>query len=258
MENHLVSIITPSYNSEKFIVATIDSVRNQTYRHWEMIIVDDCSNDETTAIVEEIIKSENRIRLVKLAENSGAGVARNRAIKEANGRFIAFLDADDLWKPEKLEKQVSFLLSEDQAFTFSFYEWIDENGDSLHKIIEAPLKLTYNQLFWSNLVGNLTGIYDAQKLGKIEISSLRKRQDWMVWLTILKQLKTAKPIPESLAYYRVRQDSISASKWSLVKHNYKVYRIFHKKNAAVAGFLMIGFLFTHFFSKPKYVKKASI
>lgn len=257
MENLLVSIITPSFNSEKFIAETIASVQNQTHQNWEMIIVDDCSSDKTVEIIEKNIKSEPRIRLIILNQNSGAGIARNTALKEAKGRFIAFLDADDLWKPEKLEKQVKFLLKERQAFTFSFYECIDETGNSLNKLIQAPKELTYKKLFWSNLVGNLTGIYDSQILGKIEIPSIRKRQDWMVWLTILKEIKTAKPIPESLAYYRVRENSISSSKWSLIKHNYKVYKDFHKQNSLIAFFCMGVFLFTHFFSKPKYIKKAS-
>ena len=151
--------------------------------------------------------------------------------------------------------EYSLLLQERQAFSFSYYECIDENGNPLNKLIQAPDELTYKKLFWSNLVGNLTGIYDSQILGKIEISSIRKRQDWMVWLTILKQIKKAKPVPESLAYYRVRENSISSSKWTLIKHNYKVYKDFHHQNFLLASFCMVGFLFTHFFSKPKYVKR---
>ncbi|MCY1243809.1 putative teichuronic acid biosynthesis glycosyltransferase TuaG [compost metagenome] len=150
------------------------------------------------------------------------------------------------------------MISENQPFTFSFYECMAENGNVLGKIIEAPKILTYNQLFWSNLIGNLTGIYDSAFLGKITISSLRKRQDWMMWLTILKKIKTAKPVPENLAIYRVRENSISASKTALLRHNYNVYRNFHKLNIIASIGCMIGFLFVHFFIKPKYVKKRKL
>ena len=253
MEN-LVSIITPSYNSEKFISETIKSVQNQSYQNWEMIIVDDCSTDKTVSIIKEFLPDE-RIKLHQLEKNSGTGIARNKALSFANGRFIAFLDADDLWKPKKLEKQVNYLISENKPFTFSFYDCINEAGESLYKTIEAPRNLKYRQLFWSNLVGNLTGIYDTDFFGKLEISSSRKRQDWMLWLTILKEIKTAKPVPESLAIYRVRENSLSASKSSLLKHNYNVYRHFHKLNTITATASMLWFLFTHFFIKTKYIKK---
>jgi teichuronic acid biosynthesis glycosyltransferase TuaG len=254
MENPLVSIITPSYNSEKFISETIKSVQNQTYKNWEMIIVDDSSTDNTVSIIRDFL-SDTRINLYQLSKNSGTGIARNEALSFANGRFIAFLDSDDLWKPRKLEKQINYLISEKKPFTFSFYDCIDENGDSLKKTVEAPKNLKYRQLFWSNLVGNLTGIYDTNYFGKIEISSFRKRQDWILWLTILKELKEAKPVPESLAIYRVRDNSLSASKTSLMKHNYNVYRYFHKLNPLSAMACMVWFLFTHFFVKTRYVKK---
>lgn len=257
MEGQLISIITPSFNSEKFISDTIQSVKNQTYQNWEMIIVDDGSTDRTVSIIEEFLH-DNRIQLHRLDKNSGTGVARNTAISIAKGRYIAFLDSDDLWKPDKLQKQVEFMVSKNQPFTFSYYECIDEEGKALEKIIQAPKILTYQQLFWSNWVGNLTGIYDVNFFGKIAISSARKRQDWRMWLTILKKIKMAEPIPESLAIYRIRENSISASKTELLRHNYKVYRDFHHKNAITAAVCMIGFLFTHFFIKPKYVKRIKV
>jgi glycosyltransferase involved in cell wall biosynthesis len=252
---HLVSIITPTFNSEKFIAETILSVQKQTYANWEMILVDDCSTDKTKEIISHFIKDDARIKFIKLQKNSGAGVARNLAVQMAKGRFIAFLDSDDLWKPLKLEKQVAFLLSNNFPFTFSFYDCINEEGKYLNKRIESPQKLSYTQLFFCNFVGNLTGIYDVDCFGKIPISNLRKRQDWMVWLTILKKIKTAKPVAESLALYRVRQDSISSSKWSLLKHNYSVYRQFHKFNIVLSLCCMMVFLFTQLIIKPRYIKK---
>lgn len=254
MENPLVSIITPTFNSEKFIAQTIKSIQNQTYINWEIIIVDDCSWDKTVSIIADFARLDSRIQLFQLEKNSGTGIARNYGLTKAKGSYIAFLDSDDLWKPVKLEKQINFLLKNKLPFTFSFYECIDEAGKSLNKRIESPINLSYRQLFFCNYVGNLTGIYDVNYFGKITISSIRKRQDWMLWLTILKKIKTAQAIPESLAYYRIRENSISASKFDLLKHNFAVYRVFHRFNLAIALMCMIGFLFTQLIIKPRYVK----
>jgi teichuronic acid biosynthesis glycosyltransferase TuaG len=253
--NDLVSIITPAFNSEKFIKDTIQSVQNQSYAFWEMIIVDDYSTDKTVAIVSDMAETDKRIKIVKLNQNSGTGIARNTALNHASGKYIAFLDADDLWKPNKLEKQLHFLKQNKLNFTFSFYNCIDEDGNSLNKTVEAPKILSYKQLFFCNYVGNLTGIYNADFFGKISISSIRKRQDWMLWLTILKKIKSAQAVPESLAYYRIRENSISASKFNLLKHNYIVYRDFHGHNIFLATLCMIGFLFTQFLIKPRYIKR---
>lgn len=260
MKNLLVSIITPCFNSEKFIAEMIKSVQEQTYENWEIIIVDDCSTDNTMSIVTEIAHKDSRIQFFQLKKNSGAGIARNTALSKTKGNYIAFLDADDLWKPGKLEKQINFLLANNLPFTFSFYDCIDEDGNFLNRRIEAPKNLSYRQLFFCNYVGNLTGIYNVNYFGKIAISSIRKRQDWMLWLTILKQIKTAKPVPESLAFYRIRENSISASKFELLKHNFAVYRNFHGFNLVFASICMIGFLFTQLIIKPLYIKtiKSSI
>lgn len=255
METALVSIITPSFNSEKFIAETIQSVQNQSYQNWEMIIVDDSSTDQTVTIVEQLIKNDSRIRLFQLDKNSGAGIAREKALSIANGDYISFLDADDLWKPQKLEKQLQFLKENKVPFTFSFYDCIDEKGNALNRIVEAPRNLTYHQLFFCNYVGNLTGIYEVNFFGKIAISATRKRQDWMVWLTILKKIRKAKPVPESLAFYRIRDNSLSASKVDLLKHNFAVYRNFHGFSYISSLFIMIGFLFTQLLIKPRYIKK---
>lgn len=252
--NDLVSIIMPSYNSEKFIAESIQSVKNQTYLNWELIIVDDGSTDQTLYLVNNFCKEDSRIKFTSLQKNFGAGVARNRALQEATGKYIAFLDSDDVWKPEKIQKQISFLQEKKLSFTFSFYDCISEDGIHLNKRILAPLKLTYSQLFFSNYVGNLTAIYDAEKLGKIAINKIRKRQDWIVWLTILKKTKIAQPVPESLAYYRIRKNSVSSSKILLLKYNYKVYRQFHKLNIFVSFLAMVGFVFVHFFIKPRYIR----
>lgn len=255
MERPLVSIITPSFNSEKFIADTIRSVQSQTHQNWEMIIVDDCSTDKTVAIIEQFVSNDKRILSFQLDKNSGAGIARETALSKAQGDYIAFLDADDLWKPLKLEKQLQFLKDNKAPFTFSFYDCIDEVGNSLNKRVEAPINLSYRQLFFCNYVGNLTGIYERKYFGKIAISSTRKRQDWMMWLTILKKIKNVKPVPESLAFYRIRDNSLSASKVDLLKHNFAVYRSFHCFNYISSLFIMMGFLFTQLMIKPRYIKK---
>lgn len=255
MESPLVSVIIPTFNSEKFISETILSVMNQTYPNWEIILVDDCSRDETVAIISRFAQSDNRIQVLELSVNSGTGVARNAALTVAKGKYIAFLDADDLWKPEKLDEQINFMQTNKLPFTFSFYDCIDEDGKSLNKRVEAPINLSYRQLFFCNYVGNLTAIYDVSYFGKIPISPIRKRQDWMLWLTVLKKIKIAQPVPESLAYYRIRNDSISTSKFDLIKYNFAVYRTFHGFSFPIAVAFMKVFLFTQLLIKPNYIKR---
>jgi len=250
-----VSIITPTFNAEKYIRYTLQSVLNQSYQNWEMILVDDASTDETVKIISNFAEKDSRIKLFKLEKNSGNGFARNIALEKVTGKYIAFLDADDLWLPLKLEKQIQFLKANKSPFTFSFYDCIDEEGNMLNRRVEAPTELTYNQLFFCNYVGNLTAIYDADYFGKITLEATQKRQDWRIWLTILKQIQVTKPVPESLAFYRIRKDSISSSKFKLIKHNFGVYREFHGFNFVFSVLLMIRFLFTQLFIKPRYIKK---
>lgn len=249
---NLVSIITPSFNSEKYISQTILSVQNQSHQNWELLIVDDCSTDETFSVLSNFSSQDSRIKVFKLDTNSGAGVARNFAIQQASGNYIAFLDADDLWKPEKLEKQLHFMQTQKIPFTFSFYETIDEAGNLRNETITTPSKISYKELYYCNWIGNLTGIYSVDFFGKIPISAIKKRQDWMMWLQIVKHIKTVIPVPESLAYYRVRHDSISASKWKLITYNFKVYRNFHQRNFILACFDTIRFLYVQLLVKPKF------
>lgn len=229
MQNELISIITPSYKSERFISQTIESVLAQTYQNWEMIVVDDVSLDNSSDIVEKYCKKDNRIRLIKLEKNSGAAVARNRAIKEAKGRYIAFLDADDIWKAEKLEKQIYFMQKNNYSFTYTAYEKIDENGVVFGKI-GVPLKVSYNQLLKTCVIGCLTVIYDTEKLDKVYMPLIRKRQDFGLWLKILKKVDFAYGINEPLAFYTVREDSISANKKSAAQFTWKLYREIEKLN----------------------------
>ena len=251
----LVSIITPCFNSEKYVSQAIQSVVSQTHQNWELLLVDDCSSDETFSIISNFASQDDRIKVFQLDKNSGAGVARNFAIQQAIGSYIAFLDADDLWKSEKLEQQLHFMEIQKIPFTFSFYETIDEAGNLRNETITTPSKITYKQVYYCNWIGNLTGIYSVDFFGKIPISSIKKRQDWMLWLHIVKQIEIAIPVSESLAYYRVRENSISASKWKLIAYNFKVYRNFHNRNFFLACLDMLQFLYVQLVVKPKYKLK---
>ena len=224
----LVSIITPSYNSSQFIEETINSVLIQTYKNWEMIIVDDASNDSSNDIIEAYVKNDSRIQLIKLDKNSGPAVARNKAITEAKGRYIAFLDADDLWVSSKLEKQISFISKQDCALVYSAYETMDKNGTKLDKIIQAPLKLSYNDLLKTNYIGCLTALYDTEKIGKLYMPLIKKRQDYGLWLKILKKTDYAYGLTEPLSTYRIFSNSISSNKFELLKYNYLLFRKYEK------------------------------
>ena len=247
----MVSIITPTYNSSIYIAETINSVLRQSYTNWEMLIVDDASNDNTCEIVIEFVNKDSRIKLIQLQKNGGAGLARNIAIKKATGTYIAFLDADDLWKPNKLEVQTSFMLKNNVSMCFSSYDLIDESGKHLHKTINALPELDYNKLLKSNYIGNLTGIYNANLLGKIFMPEIRKRQDWGLWLQVLKKSHTAKSVPDSLALYRVHKKGLSGNKINLIKHNFNFYRKALKFPFFKAVFHFIQFIFEQFFIKSQ-------
>lgn len=245
----LVSIIMPCYNSQHFISEAIQSVINQSYVNWELIIVDDASKDQSIEIINQF--KDSRIKLFSLTENKGSGFARNYATERALGKYIAFLDADDIWKANKLEIQIQFMKKKNYPVTFSFYELINEEGKHLNKKIISPTKINFNQLKYSNWIGNLTGIYDVDFFGKIPISLIKKRQDWILWLDIAKKVDYIFPVNESLAYYRIRKNSVSSNKLKLLQHNYDIYRVYHQMNPLQSFLAMIKFLVIHFF-KPKF------
>ena len=253
----LVSIIMPAYNAEKYIGQAILSVQNQTFPNWELLIVDDFSTDNTVEIVNDACAKDSRIIFTQLIKNSGTGVARNTALQIAKGRYIAFLDADDLWRADKLEKQLDYMQNNNYAFCFSYYDLINSEGFEIGKQVTAPTEITFSKLFVANWIGNLTAIYDSEIVGKMTIASARKRQDWTLWLKIILKVKIAHVFPESLAYYRIGSPTVSSGKISLLKHNYEVYRKFHKLNVVASVISMMAFLSCHFFVKPFYIKKQS-
>lgn len=250
----LVSVIMPAYNSARFIEEAIRSVLSQSYTNWELFVIDDASQDETVKVVQNIAKIEPRIKLLQLKTNLGTGAARNKGIEAAAGTFIAFLDADDLWLPEKLQIQVGYMLQEDLEITFSSYYLIGEDGKMLDQIIQALPNLTYEKLLKSNYIGNLTAVYNASKTGKVYSPLLRKRQDWAMWLTLVKKTGVARGILQPLAVYRKRKNSLSRNKIALVSYNFNVYRRFLGFNLLKSCRYMVLFLREHFFIKNSRLK----
>jgi len=221
-----VSIITPSYNSLEYITMTIDSVLAQIYTNWEMIIVDDVSTDGSDKIIEQYIKRDKRVKLIRLKENLGPALARNRAIREATGRYIAFLDADDLWFPEKLEKQLNFMKKHKLSLVYSSYETIDEDGLKINMRI-AKEYIGYVDMLKSNHIGNLTAIYDSKLIGKIYMDDMG-HEDYILWLKILKRIGHTRGIVEPLAQYRILSTSISSNKIKTLKWQWRIYRKIEK------------------------------
>lgn len=244
----LVSIITPSYNSAGFIRETIEAICKQTYPNWELLITDDCSTDNTVEIVESYAMRDNRIKLYRLNVNSGAGVCRNKSIEFARGRYIAFCDSDDVWMPQKLEKQLQFIEQKDCALIYSSYMLMNEYGD-ITGIVVSKKKIDFSAMKRDCGIGCLTAMYDTKKVGKMYMSSIRKRQDWGLWLEILAKCQVAYGMKEPLAYYRLRTSSISNNKLALIKYNINVYRKILKYSMAKA------YLFFGLFFVPLYIFK---
>ena len=222
-----VTIIMPSYNSEKFIIESVESVLVQTYSNWELIIVDDCSPDDSNKIITKYVDNDSRIKLIKLQKNSGPAVARNTAIEAANGRYIAFLDSDDVWLPNKLETQINFMHDNDLAFTYSSYRLVGEDNEHLGVFITKD-KISYFDMLKTCSVGCLTAIYDTEKIGKQYMPLILKRQDYGLWLKILKLIGETRGILEPLATYRIRKNSVSSNKVKAAKYQWKIYREIEK------------------------------
>lgn len=257
----LVSIITPSYNCASFIGETIESIISQTYTNWELLITDDCSTDNSLEVICEYCNRDPRIKLLRLEKNSGAGIARNNSIKAANGRYIAFCDSDDRWYREKLEKQLKFMKEESCALSYTSYDVCDETG-KISGYVECLKSLSINKILRDNGIGCLTALYDTQKIGKNYMPTMRKRQDWCLWINIISKTGIAKGLQEPLALYRVRTASISSNKIEMLKYNYEVYHTFLKMSPLASwGILMFRFLPYYFYKKIKqkseYKKKTA-
>ena len=235
--NDLVSIITPSYNTARFIAETINCVLAQTYTNWEMIIVDDCSTDDTDAVVASF--DDRRIRYFKNEKNSGAAMSRNRALREARGKWVAFLDSDDLWDPTKLEKQIGFMERNHYHFSYTNYREIDDYGTSLGTVWTGPDKISKFLMYLFNYMGCLTVMYDREYVGLIQIPNLKKRNDYAMWIKVVKKCPAYR-LDEVLATYRVRgSGSImnrSKSPLTRLKYNYYIWRESENMNVPAALF----------------------
>ena len=226
MKEELVSIVVPVYNCEKFIRQTINTVKKQTYNNWELLLVNDCSTDRSKEIIIKELKDDDRIKLLELEKNSGAAIARNKGIENARGKYIAFLDADDLWNEEKIEKQIRFMKDNGYEFTFTGYEFVDENGIDNKKIVKVPEKINYRQALKNTTIFTSTVIFDVEKLGKglIKMPNVRRGQDTATWWKVLKTNIIAYGLNETLSLYRRSNNTLSANKMKALKRTWNLYR----------------------------------
>ena len=243
MIDDLVSIIMPAYNAEKYIEEAIESVLKQTYRNWELIITDDKSTDDTPKILDEYIRKDARIKVIYLKNNSGTAIARNTSIEYASGRYLAFLDSDDIWKPIKLEKQLKFMQRKDCAFSFTAYQYLQNKPEEKLRIIKIPKCLTYQESLRNTIIGCLTVIIDRKKTGYIKMPLVRAGQDHLTWWSILKRGFKAYGLQENLAEYRRTENSISHNRWKAIKRHWKLYREYEKIGVFRSSYYFICYAF---------------
>ena len=243
----------PSYNTAEYIADSIKSVLAQTYTNFELIIVDDCSTDNTAEVV--LSFKDPRIVFLKNEKNSGAAISRNYALREAKGKWIAFLDSDDLWVPEKLEKQVAFMTKYGYAFTYTDYERINESSKALSIYCSGPDVVTYKKMYRYCYLGCLTVMYDVDKIGKLQIKDIRKNNDYAMWLKICRKANCYL-LKENLAKYRIRTTSISHDKLSkVIKSHYDLFRICDERSAFIAFIFACRNMFFGVLKKRIYEKK---
>lgn len=220
----LVSVIMPSYNAERYIAESIESVLAQTYGNWELVITDDCSTDRTPLIAQAYCEKDPRIHFCVAQRHSGIAETRNQSLLRAQGRFIAFLDNDDLWVAEKLEKQVKFMLDHDVPFSYSEYELINEDGTPKGKTIQTAGVVNYHKYLRNTIIGSGTIMLDREKINEVTMPYNATSDDMALWCKILKDGHSAYPIQEVLMKYRVRSNSASANKWKAACDVWRVYR----------------------------------
>lgn len=225
--SNLVSIIVPMYNAEKYVEDTINSVINQTYTNWEMLIVNDNSTDNSLEIVKKYAKNDSRIKIYNNDKNLGVVKSRNKMIEKSNGQFIAFLDSDDYWSSDKLEKQVSHMRNNNLCISGTSYYQIYENSEKIVKI-KTKKELTYTDMLKNNYLGCLTVMYDTSRIGKKYFKEINKNEDYLLWLEILKKIGKTINLEENLAYYRVLSNSRSSNKFEVVKSRWEIYRKYEK------------------------------
>ncbi len=239
----LVSIIMPSYNASRLITESIKSVIVQTYQNWELLIADDCSKDSSVEVIKKIIDKDQRIKLFSLLKNVGAAAARNVAIEHANGQYIAFLDSDDVWEPEKLERQLAFMKENKYAFTYSEYYVMEEDGKKTGSFIRIPSSLSYRQYLRNTIIGCLTVVIDRNIVGDFRMPLIKSSHDMALWLLIMKRGYKAYGIKEVLAGYRLVSTSNTAKKWKAAKDVWRVYRKIEHLSVLFSAFCFCGYVF---------------
>ncbi|XLS29282.1 glycosyltransferase family 2 protein [Flavobacteriaceae bacterium M23B6Z8] len=242
----LVSIVTPTYNSAKYIEATIRSIRQQTYTNWELLLIDDGSSDATVAMIEKWSMKDPRISLEVLPQNSGPAIARNTGIKKANGAYLTFIDADDIWFPEFLDTSIEKINTSGCPFVFASYKRLDEELEPLYPDFIVPEKVTYSDILKSNSISCLTAFVHIEKLGKKYMPEIRKRQDMGLWLQYLKEIDFALGIKQPLAIYRIRKNSLSRNKWALLRYQWDFYRKVEKLTFTRSLYYMINWFYRGF------------
>ena len=260
MQNYgLVSIITPSWNCGRFVEETIQSILAQTYTNWELLFEDDFSTDDTRELVMRYAAVDPRIKYACNPKNSGAAISRNNSLQRATGRWMAFLDSDDLWLPEKLEKQLQFMVDNHYAFTYHEYTEIDEQGNDLGVYVSGPSHITDKGMYAFCWVGCLTVMYDTQKVGLIQIADIMKNNDYAMWLKVI-QSADCYLLPKCLANYRRgRKGSISTHGYiELMRWHYRLFRRVENKTRLTAiGLTMINMI-CGLYKKIRYVSKVAI
>lgn len=253
--DELVSIIMPSYNTANYIAASIQSVLDQTYQNWELLLVDDCSTDNTDAVIAPFL-SDTRIRYLKNEKNSGAAISRNRALREAKGRWVAFLDSDDLWYPTKLEAQLRFMQEHGYHFSYTNYEELNEAGAQTGVLVSGPNRITKTGMYDFCWPGCLTVMYDAEAVGLVQIADIRKNNDYAMWLKVC-QKADCYLLDTCLAQYRRgRTGSISSHHIAaMVAWHYKLFRDAENESPIIATSLTARNLFWGLYKKVRYVKR---
>lgn len=225
----LVSVIMPTYNCGKYIGQSVQSVIDQTVTDWEIQIVDDCSIDDTYEVLKPYLDKYSAIHYYRLPQNGGPAAARTEAIKRSKGKYVAFLDSDDLWMSEKLEKQIDFMEKTKAAFSCTAYACINEVGKNLHTVCVPPEKTDYNKMIrLSNPIGNLTVMYNQEVLGKYAVPPIKKRNDFALWLRILRDVDGCYGMQDVLGFYRIRKNSVSSNKLGQAKYHWELYHDIEK------------------------------
>lgn len=218
----LVSIITPVYNAESVIEKTITSVLNQSYQNWELILVDDCATDKSAEIIQRMAASESRLKYYKLEQNSGAAVARNKGIEMANGSYIAFLDADDYWLEDKLQRELDLMKEKDCAFVYAATQMINEHDEKIGDYTPVPEWTDYNHLLKRTVIATSTVLLDMNKIGDFSMPLRRSGQDYATWLMLLRRVDKAYGITDPLVLYRISANSLSSNKFKSIKQVYGI------------------------------------